>query len=116
MEDSHALSHAHLDRRGRPGRADHRRGPTEFDVIGTLRTWDRIAHCESGGRWHINTGNGYYGGLQISRSTWAGYGGRKLATLPSRATKSEQIVVGERIRRHQGWGAWPSCAKRLGLR
>src|SRR6476646_12143334 len=68
----------------------------------TTRTWDRIAHCESGGRWHINTGNGYYGGLQISRSTWAGFGGRKLATLPSRATKSEQMVVGERIRRHQG--------------
>jgi hypothetical protein len=81
-----------------------------------VRTWNRLAHCESGGRWHINTGNGYYGGLQISRSTWAGYGGRKLATLPSRATKSEQIVVGERIKRHQGWGAWPSCAKRLGLR
>jgi len=82
----------------------------------STRTWDRLAQCESSGRWHINTGNGYYGGLQISRSTWAGYGGRKLATLPSRASKSEQIVVGERIKRHQGWGAWPRCAKRLGLR
>src|SRR4249919_2751378 len=59
------------------------------------RAWNRLAHCESGGRWHINTGNGYYGGLQISRSTWAGYGGKKFAPLPSRATKREQIKVAE---------------------
>jgi len=82
----------------------------------TTRTWDRLAKCESGGRWHINTGNGYYGGLQISRSTWAGYGGRKFARLPSRATKAEQIRVAERIRHAQGWGAWPSCSSRIGLR
>jgi hypothetical protein len=76
----------------------------------SVRKWDRIAHCESGGRWHINTGNGYYGGLQISRSTWNGYGGRKFAYLPSRATKREQIRIAERIQNGQGWGAWPSCA------
>ena len=74
------------------------------------RTWDRIAHCESGGRWHINTGNGYYGGLQISPSTWRGYGGKKFARLPHKATKREQIRVAERIQNGQGWGAWPSCA------
>ena len=67
-----------------------------------LRTWKRLAQCESSGRWHINTGNGYYGGLQISRSTWAGYGGKKFAPMPSRATKQEQIKVAERIKRGQG--------------
>ncbi|GAA2142588.1 hypothetical protein GCM10009844_13910 [Nocardioides koreensis] len=82
----------------------------------TTHTWERLAQCESGGRWHINTGNGYYGGLQISRSTWAGYGGKKFAPLPSRATKKEQIKVAERIKHGQGWGAWPSCSSKLGLR
>ena len=72
--------------------------------------WNRIAHCESGGRWHINTGNGYSGGLQISKSTWNGYGGRKFARYPHGATKWQQIRVAERIQRGQGWGAWPSCA------
>jgi hypothetical protein len=74
------------------------------------RTWDRIAHCESGGRWHINTGNGYFGGLQISKPTWDGYGGRKFARYPHGATKREQIRVAERIQNGQGWGAWPSCS------
>ena len=72
--------------------------------------WNRIAQCESGGRWHINTGNGYYGGLQISPSTWRGYGGKKFARLPHQATKREQIRIAERIQDGQGWGAWPSCA------
>lgn len=82
----------------------------------TVGTWDRIARCESGGRWHLSTGNGYYGGLQISRGTWAGYGGRRYAALPSRATKAEQIRIAERIRRGQGWGAWPVCSRRAGVR
>ncbi|MBO0843941.1 MAG: transglycosylase family protein [Nocardioides sp.] len=82
----------------------------------TLRTWNRLAQCESGGRWHINTGNGYYGGLQISASTWRAYGGRHYAYLPNRATKAHQIRVAERIRAGQGWGAWPTCSARLGLR
>jgi len=80
------------------------------------RTWNRLAQCESGGRWHIDTGNGYYGGLQISKRTWNGFGGRKHARFPDRATKAEQIRVAERIRRAQGWGAWPACSSRLGLR
>jgi hypothetical protein len=75
-----------------------------------IRKWDRIAHCESGGRWHIATGNGYFGGLQISKSTWDGYGGRKFARYPHGATKREQIRVAERIQNGQGWGAWPSCS------
>jgi hypothetical protein len=72
--------------------------------------------CESSGRWHINTGNGYYGGLQISASTWRAYGGRHFAVLPSRATKPEQIRIAERIKHGQGWGAWPACSARIGLR
>ena len=75
-----------------------------------VRTWDRIAHCESGGRWHINTGNGYFGGLQISKSTWDGFGGRKFAKFPHGASKPQQIRIAERIQHGQGWGAWPSCA------
>src|SRR3954471_5476428 len=82
----------------------------------TLSTWSRLAQCESGGRWHINTGNGYYGGLQISGGTWRAYGGKRFARLPSRASKLQQIQVGERIKRGQGWRAWPSCSSRLGLR
>ena len=82
----------------------------------TTRTWNRIAQCESGGNWHINTGNGYYGGLQISRSTWHGYGGGRFAAIPSKASKRQQIKVAERIRRGQGWGAWPTCSARAGVR
>jgi len=82
----------------------------------TLRTWNRLAQCESGGRWHINTGNGYYGGLQFSPSTWRGFGGRRFAYNAHRATKAEQIRVAERVRRNQGWGAWPACSRKLGLR
>ena len=90
-------------------------GPAPADAA-TLRTWNRLANCESSGRWHINTGNGYYGGLQISRSTWRAYHGKRFARLPNRATKGEQIRVAERIRRHQGWGAWPVCTRRIGVR
>src|SRR4051794_23072828 len=78
----------------------------------TIGTWDRLAHCESGGRWHVNTGNGYYGGLQISPGTWRAYGGKRYARLPHRATKMEQVRVGERIKHGQGWRAWPSCSRR----
>ena len=82
----------------------------------SISAWNRLARCESGGRWHINTGNGYYGGLQISSSTWRAYGGRRFSRLPSRATKLEQIRIGERIKHGQGWRAWPACSSRIGLR
>jgi nucleoid-associated protein YgaU len=75
-------------------------------------TWDAIAQCESSGNWHINTGNGYYGGLQFSLSTWHGFGG---SGNPASATKSEQIRIAERVLASQGWGAWPACSARLGL-
>ena len=82
----------------------------------SVRTWNKLAQCESSGRWHINTGNGYYGGLQFSPSTWKAFGGRKFARNAHRARKFEQIRIAERVRRHQCWGAWPSCSRRIGLR
>jgi hypothetical protein len=78
--------------------------------------WNRIAHCESTGRWHINTGNGYFGGLQISAGTWRAFGGLRYARLPHRASRVGQMRVAERILRGQGWGAWPHCSRVAGMR
>ena len=75
--------------------------------------WDRLAQCESGGNWGINTGNGYSGGLQFAPGTWRANGGTGSAHNASRA---EQIRVAERVRASQGWGAWPACSSKLGLR
>ncbi|MEU6818677.1 transglycosylase family protein [Streptomyces sp. NPDC046860] len=76
--------------------------------------WDRIAQCESGGNWSINTGNGYYGGLQFSASTWRAYGGGAYASTADRASRSAQIAVATKVQRAQGWGAWPVCSARAG--
>jgi hypothetical protein len=76
--------------------------------------WDRIAQCESGGDWHINTGNGYYGGLQFSAATWRAYGGTAHAPTADRATRSQQIAIATKVQRAQGWGAWPTCSARAG--
>ncbi len=76
--------------------------------------WDRIAQCESGGDWHINTGNGYYGGLQFSAGTWRAYGGGAYASLASEASRSEQIAVASKVQASQGWGAWPVCSGKAG--
>ncbi|MCT2281562.1 transglycosylase family protein [Micromonospora chalcea] len=76
--------------------------------------WDAVARCESGGNWKINTGNGYYGGLQFSRATWNGYGGQKYAARADLASRSEQIAVAEKVLRGQGIGAWPVCGKKGG--
>ncbi|GAA2958989.1 transglycosylase family protein [Kitasatospora cinereorecta] len=73
--------------------------------------WDRIAECESNGRWNINTGNGYHGGLQFAPSTWRAYGGGQYAPRADLATRSEQIAVGERVARSQGLSAWPTCGR-----
>ena len=78
--------------------------------------WDSIAQCESGGNWAINTGNGYQGGLQFSPSTWAGYGGTEYAATADQATREQQIAIAERVQAAQGWGAWPACTARLGIR
>ncbi|KKO60717.1 transglycosylase family protein, partial [Mycolicibacterium obuense] len=71
--------------------------------------WDRVASCESGGNWAINTGNGYQGGLQFSPGTWSGHGGGEFAPAAHLATKDEQIAVAERVLATQGKGAWPVC-------
>ncbi|MER6958820.1 transglycosylase family protein [Streptomyces sp. NPDC000618] len=76
--------------------------------------WDRIAQCESGGNWHINTGNGYYGGLQFSAGTWRAYGGTAYASTADKASKAQQISVAAKVQKAQGWGAWPTCSARAG--
>jgi transglycosylase-like protein/LysM domain-containing protein len=75
--------------------------------------WDSLAQCESGGNWGINTGNGYSGGLQFAPGTWRAHGGTGSA---HNASREEQIRVAERVRASQGWGAWPACSAKLGLR
>jgi resuscitation-promoting factor RpfA len=76
-------------------------------------TWDRLAQCESSGNWAINTGNGFSGGLQFTPGTWRAFGGTGAA---HHATREEQISVAERVLAAQGWGAWPACSRKLGLR
>ena len=75
--------------------------------------WDRLAQCESGGNWSIDTGNGFYGGLQFTQSSWRAAGG---SGSPQNASRSEQIRVAQRLQQMQGWGAWPACSSKLGLR
>jgi uncharacterized protein YabE (DUF348 family) len=78
--------------------------------------WDRLAQCESTGNWAINSGNGYYGGLQFDAGTWRAYGGNDYASLPHQASREEQIAVASRVRDDRGgFGAWPACSRRLGL-
>lgn len=76
--------------------------------------WDRLAQCESNQRWTSNTGNGYRGGLQFSDSTWRAYGGGRYAPAAHQASREEQIAVAEKVRREQGWSAWPGCSRKLG--
>ena len=78
--------------------------------------WDTLAQCESGGNWAINTGNGYQGGLQFSPSTWAAYGGTAYAPTANLATREQQIAIAEKALAGQGWGAWPACTAKMGLR
>nr|NLI50431.1 transglycosylase-like protein [Propionibacterium sp.] len=77
--------------------------------------WDRVAYCESTWRWDINTGNGYYGGLQFSHSTWAEFGGQVYGAEAHLATKAEQIAIARRVLYTQGPGAWPVCSVKAGL-
>lgn len=76
--------------------------------------WDRIARCESGGDWSVNTGNGYYGGLQFAASTWEAYGGAAYAPTADRASREQQIAVATKVQAAQGWGAWPHCSVQAG--
>ncbi|MFD4942610.1 transglycosylase family protein [Streptomyces sp. NPDC058239] len=77
--------------------------------------WEKVAACESTGNWHINSGNGYFGGLQFTRSTWAAYGGTVYAPRADLATKDQQIAIAEKVLEGQGPGAWPGCSTRAGL-
>jgi len=81
----------------------------------SVSTWDRVAECESSGNWHINTGNGYYGGLQFTTGTWSAYGGKTYAVRADLATKNQQITIAERVLSGQGPGAWPVCSVQAGL-
>jgi uncharacterized protein YabE (DUF348 family) len=85
-------------------------------VISDGAVWDRLAGCEAGGNWAINTGNGYYGGLQFDKGTWASNGGTAYAPLPSQATREQQIAIATKVRDARGgYSAWPACSKKLGL-
>lgn len=86
------------------------------DTSNISATWKALAKCESGGNWSINSGNGYYGGLQFSASSWRAVGGTKYAPLPHQATPQEQIAAAEKLRASGGWGHWPACSAKLGLR
>jgi resuscitation-promoting factor RpfB len=78
--------------------------------------WDRLARCESGGNWAVNSGNGYYGGLQFDRGTWNAYGGNQYAPYPHQASREQQIAVAQRVRNSRGdYRAWPACSARMGL-
>lgn len=81
-------------------------------AVGDGSVWDRIAACESGGNWAINTGNGFYGGLQFTTGSWAAVGG---SGSPANASREEQISRGQMLQSRQGWGAWPACSAKLGL-
>jgi resuscitation-promoting factor RpfA len=78
--------------------------------------WDRVAQCESGGNWSINTGNGFQGGLQFTPSTWRGFGGTRFAPSANQASREQQIAVAERVLASQGWNAWPVCSHKAGAR
>ncbi|WP_201263584.1 resuscitation-promoting factor [Mycobacterium montefiorense] len=89
---------------------------TEVPPVTDGSIWDAIAGCEAGGNWAINTGNGYYGGVQFDQSTWERNGGLRFAARADLASRDEQITVAEVTRERQGWGAWPVCSGRAGAR
>jgi len=89
---------------------------TEVPEVNNGSTWDALARCEAGGNWAINTGNGYYGGVQFDQNTWERNGGLRYADRADLATREEQIAIAEVTRARQGWGAWPTCSGRIGAR
>ncbi len=89
---------------------------TEVPPVAQGATWDALASCEAGGNWAINTGNGFYGGVQFDQNTWERNGGLRYAQRADLATREEQIAIAEMTRARQGWGAWPVCSGRLGVR
>ncbi|RMI35679.1 resuscitation-promoting factor [Nocardia stercoris] len=88
---------------------------TEVPPVQNGATWDALASCESGGNWAINTGNGFYGGVQFDQNTWERQGGTRYAPRADLATREEQIAIASITQARQGWGAWPACTSRLGI-
>jgi resuscitation-promoting factor RpfB len=89
---------------------------TEVPPVTNGAAWDALARCESTGNWAINTGNGFYGGVQFDQNTWERQGGLRYAPRADLATREEQIAIAEVTRARQGWGAWPVCSGRIGAR
>lgn len=89
---------------------------TEVPEVSQGETWDALSRCEAGGNWAINTGNGFYGGVQFDQNTWERNGGLRYAQRADLASREEQIAIAEVTRARQGWGAWPTCSGRLGVR
>jgi uncharacterized protein YabE (DUF348 family) len=87
---------------------------TEVPPVSSGGTWDALASCEAGGNWAINTGNGFFGGVQFDQNTWERNGGLRYAARADLATREEQIAIAEVTRARQGWGAWPVCSGRVG--
>lgn len=96
-----------------PAVSTPRTEPVQAAPVAGGSVWDALAACESGGNWAINTGNGFYGGLQFTPSSWQAVGG---SGLPNQASREEQIMRAEALQARQGWGAWPVCSAKLGLR
>jgi uncharacterized protein YabE (DUF348 family) len=89
---------------------------TEVPPVENGATWDALAQCEATGNWAINTGNGFFGGVQFDQNTWERQGGLKYAPRADLATREEQIAIASVTQKSQGWGAWPACTARLGYR
>jgi len=97
-------------------RASTRSSSASAPTVASGSVWDRVAACESGGNWHINTGNGFYGGLQFTASTWLAYGGGAYAPRADLATRDQQIAIAQKVLAGQGWNAWPVCSYKAGAR
>lgn len=89
---------------------------TEVPPVQNGSIWDALAQCEATGNWAINTGNGFFGGVQFDQNTWERQGGLKYAPRADLASREEQIAIATQTQETQGWGAWPSCTSKLGLR
>ncbi|MGV0744914.1 transglycosylase family protein [Mycolicibacterium sp. XJ870] len=89
---------------------------TEVPPVTNGATWDALSQCEAGGNWAINTGNGFYGGVQFDQNTWERQGGLRYAPRADLATREEQIAIATVTQARQGWGAWPTCSGRIGAR
>ncbi|KAB1664414.1 hypothetical protein F8O08_03200 [Pseudoclavibacter sp. CFCC 13611] len=108
-DDSSDANAAKKQRDAQPKSAPAAATPSDGSV------WDRMAQCESGGRWNINTGNGYYGGLQFSKQTWQASGGTKYAPTADGATREQQIEIASGLQARAGWGQW-GCSSKIGAR